>query len=127
MGHDTCNLCCIYNLIHKYYSISMLNKKKMQQQTNKIKKKTTKNKKNKQTQKNNLQIHQVWSDKYSVLEYKWFLVLMKILAGTSILILLIVALLSPGKGHLLNETFATVATNLSLVWQDTTGIWWFAT
>lgn len=30
--------------------------------------------------------------------------------------------LPPGKGHLLNETFATVASNLSLVRQDTTGI-----
>lgn len=30
--------------------------------------------------------------------------------------------LPPKKGHLLNETFATVASNLSLVRQDTTGI-----
>lgn len=47
---------------------------------------------------------------------------MKILAGTSILKNVVFDRkqdrLPPRKGHLLNETFATVASNLSLVRQD---------
>lgn len=70
----------------------MLNKKKINNKQTKFNNKTkNKKKERKPPPKNNLQMHQVWSDKYSVLEYKWFLVLMKILAETSILILLIVA------------------------------------